>query len=207
MPGALKAKVNGQWVLASSAAGGGGAEEVYVGPDEPSAAYDLWVDTSVAAAAPSTEWSGWSWPASLSLPAGQYTGLYPYGEAGATPGWSILDLPRPAGWAGPDPLRVIVCKNAGMYHVSGQISLSNVVQPTAAIGYLGFIKTDNSPAAASDVRTGKIYFDCSYNTYVIVDTIFQTMVPDMCVRFGFYNTVAGISTYSQPNRFSIWKTG
>ena len=45
MPGALKAKVNGEWVLASSASGGGGAEEVYVGPTEPSLTYDIWYDT------------------------------------------------------------------------------------------------------------------------------------------------------------------
>jgi hypothetical protein len=45
MPGALKAKVAGQWVLASSAAGGGGAEEVFIGPSDPGTSYDLWVDT------------------------------------------------------------------------------------------------------------------------------------------------------------------
>jgi hypothetical protein len=50
MPGALKAKVGGNWVLASSAAGGGGAEEVYIGSVDPGAAYDLWIDTSVSGA-------------------------------------------------------------------------------------------------------------------------------------------------------------
>jgi hypothetical protein len=52
MPGALKAKVAGNWVLASSAAGGGGAEEVYVGPIDPGAAYDLWIDTGTAQTLP-----------------------------------------------------------------------------------------------------------------------------------------------------------
>jgi hypothetical protein len=61
MPGALKAKVGGNWVLASSAAGGGGAEEVYVGPIDPGANYDLWIDTGTAQTLPQDARWNTSW--------------------------------------------------------------------------------------------------------------------------------------------------
>jgi hypothetical protein len=52
MSGALKAKVDGQWVLASSATGGGGAEEVYVGAIAPLGSEEIWYDTSVPGITP-----------------------------------------------------------------------------------------------------------------------------------------------------------
>lgn len=58
MPGALKAKVNGTWVLASSASGGGGAEEIFVGASDPGTGYDLWIDTDEDA--PLTDDTRWN---------------------------------------------------------------------------------------------------------------------------------------------------
>lgn len=213
----LKAKVNGVWVpvssgSSSSGGGGGGTDEVWVGPDTPAdAATELWYDTdepNTAASYAATAWSGWTFPPSLALTQNSFTGLFPSGEAGNAAEFLVVSLARPAGWAGPDPLRAIRLTVPGIYHLSGSLSLGTMVASEGGFTFLNFCKTDGSGVTeGTDLHTGSSHGPFMYNTYAKFDTTFQTLVPDVCVRFCIYVNVAGISTWSAPGRFSLWRVG
>lgn len=66
----LKAKVGGQWVEV------GGGDEVFVGPDDPGAAYELWYDTDDPGLAPMRRIGGqWRRVAVQSIPSGSLTAI------------------------------------------------------------------------------------------------------------------------------------
>ena len=182
-------------------------DEVWIGPSTPpDTDTELWFDTDEPDSAPldqSIKEQYFHFPASLALSPGVFNGLNMTPMQGDTL-MDTISLPRPAGWAGPDPLNVFAFRETGLYEIQGNLSLSTTVAGEQGLTYFHVIAR-NGAATPAARGYGAPYGPLLYNTYGLFQRTVWVTGTDAALRFAVLVTPGGISTWSSPGSLSIIK--
>lgn len=189
---------------------GDGHNEVSVSANQPSDTYnpyvELWYDTDEPDAAPfdqSIKEQYFHFPASLALGTAAFTGLALTPVQGDTL-MDVISLPRPSGWAGPDPLNGFAFRETGLYEIQGNLSLSTTVAGEQGLTYMS--GTTRTGGVTTNLRgIGASYGPLLYNTYALFKRTIWVTSTDTMLRFAVLVQPAGISTWSSPGSLSIIK--